>query len=255
MSGLTDLKPETVRNRILDAVKNRLENIVDESFVRFDATNGIFRFMDVDMVGVNPAGMEPRVFVCVATGIDELTITEWFKDQSVPSETSQVVTVTSGTPFTLSDTGHEVTITMNSVSEFELDDSFEIRLNNSIFSIKGVYRWERVRLNKSDPSLVIFPQKETKKAVINDRYSCTLDLAITLWIDADPEFYSLLEEYIGEVLNELSRDIIFGECLNYDSEVTEVEIVDADGTSENVGAYIGFRIYYRHSISDTREVR
>lgn len=257
---MTDInpKPETIRNRILDAVKNRLETVVQDYYVRVGIENERVNIMTISLDGVNPdLGRDwNRVFKFTVTGPSALEYQEWSKDEEIAlGDGIELTGVVDGYIFPLLDTGRNVTLDFEGLTSLPENGTFEIHLGNRMFSLRGAYRWDRVVMNKVTPSIVVFPQKETKTPIPNDRYDCTLDIALTLWVESEPEGYSQIEEYLGEIINVLSADITFGDCLNYDSEVTEVQIQDADGTSEALGAYIELIVKYRHDVRDTRKKR
>jgi len=256
--AIIDPKPETIRNRILEAVMNRLETVVDGYYVRLGGSRDFVGLMEITLDGVNPVLTRNwnRVFKFSITGVDSMEYAEWINDEETQvGDAVELTGVVDGFQFPLADTGRVVTMVFNSLAELPTDGNFEIHLGNRCFTVRGAYRWDRVVMNKVMPSMVVFPQKEEKKAVINDRYDCTLDIALTLWIESEPEGYSQLEEYIGEIVDVLSQNVSFGECLNYDSEVSDIRIVDADGTSENLGAYIELLVNYRHDARNTRVKR
>lgn len=248
-----DIPPVTIRNRILEAITNRLKNVVDNSYIRFDETNELLCRDEVRVTGTYPTTAEPRCFHFKVIGAARLKMWETIKDDEVIVPASELeFDVVSGVPAAISDTGMELTLEFDALI---LDEHFEVRFNRCIDSLRGAYRWERISQNLISPSMVIFPQKELKEHIPVGRYECELKVALTLWIDAEPEAFSRFEEILGDVVNELGRDVKFGDCLNYDSAVTEIVIEDADGVSERIGAYIELLVKYRHDARDTRIAR
>lgn len=250
-----EIAPATIRNRILEAVMNRLMNVVDNSYVRFDETNTLLCNDEVTVEGTYPDDTAPRVFHFEVTDVDEVKYWETIKDDEaiVPASETTVSGLVSDTLYDIYDTGMQFKIVFP--DELVVGEKFEIRFNTCTASLRGVYRWERISQNVINPSMVIFPDKELKARIPVDRYECDLKIALTLWIDAEPECYSYFEELLGDIITELGRDVKFGDCLNYDSTVTDIVIEDADGVSERIGAYIELHTKYRHDARDARIAR
>jgi len=250
-----EIAPATIRNRLLESVMNRLMNVVDNSYVRFDDANTLLCNDEVQVVGTYPDTIEPRTFHFEVTGPDEVRYWETIKDDEVviPASETTIASLLSDTLYPIYDSGMQFKIVFP--AELPIGEKFEIRFNTCTASLRGVYRWERISQNVINPSMVIFPDKELKAHIPVGRYECDLKVALTLWIDAEPECYLYFEELLGDIITELGRDVKFGDCLNYDSTVTDVVIEDADGVSERIGAYVELHIKYRHDARDARVAR
>lgn len=245
------MTPTSVRNKILNAVQYRLKGVVNGSNLYY------FHLNDQGMPRPNSqftgtyAGV-PRSFTFLIISATDVTYKEVFEDGfSFGPDTT--LSIASGVPFTIADTGMDLTLTWTGT--LPVGDVFETFFNTCSDTIRDSYRWDRLFSNLQTPSIVIFPQKERKTIMVNDRYNCTLELAITLWVEEVPDAYLYFEELLADVIDQFNIDVQFGQCLNYDSEIVEVQIEDADGTSNKIGAFIEAHIHYRHAVRDTRAAK
>tara|TARA_R110001592_G_scaffold84640_2_gene250150 strand:- start:4337 stop:5092 length:756 start_codon:yes stop_codon:yes gene_type:complete len=246
-----NINPTSVRNKILDAIQYRLKGVVKNVQVYFNHLDT----RSSNMPSATPGGTyvgDPRSFQFDVTGISEITYKEVFKDGfEFGSDTT--LSVTDGDNIVVADTG--MTILINFTGDLTIGDTFEVFYANYTDSIRECYRWERIFTNTQTPSIVIFPQKETKEAVVSDKFDCTLNVALTLWVDSVPEGYLYFEELLADVIDRFHSNEQFGQCFNYDSEIVEVQIDNADGVSNKIGAYLEANIHYRHAVRDTRAAK
>lgn len=247
-----DITPTTVRSMILESIADRLKQVVDNWHCRADRVNKILTGDQISCTGTY-AGAVPRVFYFEVTAADTISCVEKIQDDWTDVVDSEVdYTVVSGDSYAVSDTGMSFIPTFDTL---EIGDTFELRFNTCIETLRGVYRWERVRENIVYPGIIVFPVKELKTRVPSDRFDCELHVVLSLWFDADPEAYNRFEEVLGDVLNLLDSNVQFGPCLNYDSAPVKVEIEDADGNSEVIIGYIELVVRYRHAAKNTRTPR
>lgn len=246
---------QTVRNRLLEAIKNRLEEVVANYYIRFNFDeSSMAHLLDIQVDGENISLLREysEVFKCTFLPENKISIQKFIDDEETAVGEAEVFELVDGVGIPIQETGRNLIIGLDGLSEFPEGESFEIHLGNRIFSIRGVYRWDRIVTNKVSPSIVVFPYDDRSQKIVSDRVDSHLRVSLTLWVESEPEAYSQLEEYIGEILSVLMREEHFGDCLNYDSEITNIRIVDADGVSEAVGAYIELLVKYRYDLRDPR---
>lgn len=249
--NFTPKKPLSVRNRILDAIVERLKNVVNGTALRFSPASASSFLKWVVTGQLN--GVTPRSFTLTFKVGGNVEIVEKTKDGEV-SSTPVVQAFTPGTPLVILDSG--VSIDYDPLSgSHDVDDVVEIRMNLCNSTIRDVVRWDKIGQNLNYPSAVVYPHREWKKHFPSDRYQSQLKVYITLWYEQEPDDVSWFEEFLADCQDELMRDIQFGQCLNYDSSIDEITVVDGENSTERVGALLECSIFYRNSDTTTRVPR
>lgn len=242
-------KPYSIRNRILEAMSERLKCVVKGSSIRFDPASIALSLFQYEVTGTYIFDV-PRSFEVEFLSPSEVRIKEFTKDGET-LESSIDVPFFSGIPFTISDTGCLVSVdTTNGTLTPGL--KFEVRFNNCNSTLRDVVRWDKIGANIAYPCAIIYPHREWKEPRVSDRYQNVLKVYITLWYEQEPDDVMWFEEFLADVENELLRDVQFGQCCSYDFSIDEVTVVDGENSTERVGALLECSILYRHSDTNTR---
>lgn len=245
-------KPYSVRNRILEAMAERLKCVVSGSSIRFDTTSVALSLFQYEVTGTYGFDV-PRSFDVEFLSSSEVRLKE-YKDDGETLDSSIDLPFTSGVPFAILDTGCSVSVDTSS-GTITPGLKFEVRFNSCNSTIRDVVRWEKIGSNISYPCAIIYPHREWKDPRVSDRYQNTLKVYITLWYDQEPDDVIWFEEFLADVQNELLRDVHFGQCCSYDFSIDEVTVVDGENSTERVGALLECSILYRHSDTNTRTPR
>jgi hypothetical protein len=247
----------SLRGRILDAIADRMRNIVDNVNISFDEVNSVlnnFRFA----IDGTYSQEKPRRFLFEV--VDELKLKYIEKDvDSEPDEnyvppTETEVIFTKGVPFSISDTS--VTLSIDFDTPANVGDTFLVIFNNCWKTIRDVRRYPRVNSNRPTEGISVYPLEEDKVKQVSDRYQNELWVCIEVFIEGEVESsFRDLEEVVADIEDEINRNRVFDKCLNYESETSKIRIFDSESTSEFVGAQIFTLVKYRNDIRKASKQR
>lgn len=243
-------KPKTVRNRILDALVNRLKLVVNNYHIRFNETNSIM-FRDLTVQGTYIG--DPRSFLFEIVGTHLINVFERTKDDSVETPLPQIVWDGTSNPIAIADSGMGLVI--GDTSDLPIGDVFEIRFNTCNATLRDSVRYDRIFTEVAYPCAIVLPHREYKEHGPSDRYHSVIKTYITVWFEQEPSEADWFEEFLGDIEDVLMMDVQLGECLSYDFTLDEITTIQDEKSTERSGALLECSIFYRHSDKSTRNPR
>lgn len=249
----------TTRKKIIDLLVKRLEGVVDDFICYSTESVAIAGRQEMCAVTGEYGGDSapfPREFILtVESGssvrIQEVTLKREYHDglpfplvdRVIPA--GPVVEITPGI-------GIFVCISTSAA----ISDSWRILLGKCASTIRSVRPYYFAPDDCPSPSIVIWPAEESRSskqyAGMSDN---EISFAIDLRVDSSSRDSSLIEDLIGDVCDEISRDPANFDntsCLSHDCEIVDVSIYNSESLPAEIGAIITAKVKYRTAFNNTR---
>jgi len=255
-------KQKTVRNRILETIKERMKDVASpEGNLRFD-TGPVTSFQMLSLSGTYTPDPDDeytyRRYLIETISPSEINITRTYEEKSSDSPVTHNVSVGSNV-FALSDSGISLEFTSTD-GVLVVGQSFNVRMNQADYSSNSVTRYIQTEDSTHYPCITVLPETENKATKISDRYNNKLHFIIEYKLNMEASELMDMEEWLGDIQDELTRSHRLREtnpdlCLNIELWVDKVEDYASDGISDWVGGYIKGQVHYRHAERNTRVPR